>query len=89
MEWLPKLVDLVIGSLQVLTVVFLAYGAYLAIRTTDGPSLLREPALRSAACEKRLAIGNTPAPPRERRTHIREADRRAKRIGARPTGARA
>jgi len=61
---LPKLVGFVLCALQVLAVLFLAYGAYLAMGAADS--------------EKRLVLGNPPAPRRDRRLHNRRhGDRRA------------
>jgi hypothetical protein len=78
-EWLPKLVGFVLWALQVLAVLFLAYGAYLAIRRAGVRPALGEPCLGAADSEKRLALASPPALRRDRRLrHRRHGDRRAR-----------
>ena len=49
MEAVPELLDLVVGVLQITTVLFLAYGAYLAIENTGATKILGEPPSASDA----------------------------------------
>jgi hypothetical protein len=82
MERSPEMLDFVIGLLQIPAVVFLTYGAYLAVRRTGARTILAEPSPGSASLEKKLELGDNADPPRERRSHTRrKTDRRAAREG--------
>jgi hypothetical protein len=72
------LLDFVIGALQLLALVFLVYGAYLATRGAGVRPSLGEPPLGDADSEKKLALKSALEPRRERRLHNRrKSDRRA------------
>ena len=55
MEWLPELLDLVLGAMQISAGLFLVYGACLAIREAGVPQISAEPALASAAASPKKA----------------------------------
>ena len=77
-ERIPQFLDFVIGLLQVLALVFLAYGAYLATRRTRVPPILGEPSLGSADADKKLVLeGSVEARPERRSRTRRRADRRS------------
>lgn len=71
MEWFPELLDVFLVVLQVLAVLFLVYGAHLAIRRTGVRPALDEPSLASTESERKVALGDTSEPRIERRQRVR------------------
>ena len=59
MEGTPELLDLVIGVLQIIAVLMLTCGAYLATRKSGGPLIPDEPG--AAASRQNLRSAATPA----------------------------